>query len=510
MSFVINRGGKMMRKQPRYEVIRDEMRCDNCRACEYQCANHVHHYDALKQAMISDPLTCVDCQRCVETCHAYALKIIVNRNELRPNGYWHKQDLEEIQKQASSGGILLSAMGNPKNHIIYFDHLLLNASQVTNPSIDPLREPMETNVFLGKRSSKITRDDHDRLVIERYPHLHLSTPILFSAMSLGAISFPAHQAMLAAAKEFGTFYNCGEGGLPKGFQSDPKHIIVQVASGRFGVDVAYLDQGSAVEIKIGQGAKPGIGGHLPSRKNHTPVSETRMIEPGSEAISPAPHHDIYSIEDLKQLVDALKATTNYEKPIIVKVAAVHNIAAICSGIARSGADIIAIDGYRGGSGAVPTRIRDAVGIPIELALASVDQALCEEGIREEVSLIASGGIRNSSDVIKAIALGADAVAIGSSALIAMGCHLCGDCAKGNCNWGIATQQAELTKRLSLEQAKKQLVNLLRSWTLEIKEMMGGMGISSVEALKGNRMMLRGLHLHDNELRILGVSSVGSR
>ena len=132
-----------------------------------------------------------------------------------------------------------------------------------------------------------------------------------------------------------------------------------------------------------------------------------MIEEGSEAISPAPHHDIYSIEDLRQLVNSLKEATQYEKPIIVKVAAVHNIAAICSGIARSGADIIYIDGMRGGSGAVPTRIRDHVGIPLELALASVDQTLREEGIREDVSIIAAGGIRNSADVLKAIALGAD-------------------------------------------------------------------------------------------------------
>ena len=128
--------------------------------------------------------------------------------------------------------------------------------------------------------------------------------------------------------------------------------------------------GAAIEIKMGQGAKPGIGGHLPGAKIVGDVSRTRMIPEGSDAISPAPHHDIYSIEDLRQLVCSLKEATQYRKPVIVKVAAVHNIAAIASGIARSGADIIAIDGFRGGTGAAPTRIRDNVGIPIELALAS--------------------------------------------------------------------------------------------------------------------------------------------
>ena len=154
-----------------------------------------------------------------------------------------------------------------------------------------------------------------------------------------------------------------------------------MASGRFGVHKDYLNAGAAIEIKMGQGAKPGIGGHLPGAKIVGDVSRTRMIPEGTDAISPAPHHDIYSIEDLRQLVFSLKEATGYEKPVIVKIAAVHNVAAIASGIARSGADIIAIDGFRGGTGAAPTRIRDNVGIPIELALAAVDQRLREEGIR---------------------------------------------------------------------------------------------------------------------------------
>jgi len=497
-------------KIARYEIVRDERRCDLCKGCVYQCANQVYTYQADKQCIQINPINCVNCQRCVEFCHMQALKVIPNPNRLHENDYWSAQDRYEIIKQAQSGGILLSAMGNPKSYPIYFDHLLLNAAQVTNPSIDPLREPMETKVCLGKRSTAFHRDPNGRLKLPVHPHLHLNTPILFSAMSLGAISYPAHQALCQAAKELGTFYNCGEGGLPQDFYPDQDHIIVQVASGRFGINKDYLQHCAALEIKIGQGAKPGIGGHLPSRKNTALIAKTRMIEENSEAISPAPHHDIYSIEDLKQLVDSLKEATAYQKPIIVKVAAVHNIAAICSGIARSGADIIYIDGFRGGSGAVPTRIRDNVGIPIALALAAVDETLRQEGIREKVSLIAAGGFRNSSDVVKAIALGADAVAIGTAALIALGCHLCQDCTSGRCNWGIATQQKTLTKRLSVAQGSKQLVNLVHAWTNEIKEMMGGMGINSIESLKGNRLMLRGIHLHEEELRILGVKHAGSR
>ena len=158
----------------------------------------------------------------------------------------------------------------------------------------------------------------------------------------------------------------------------------------------------------------------PGRRSSAMYPRTRMIPEGSDAISPAPHHDIYSIEDLRQLVYSLKEATEYKKPVIVKVAAVHNIAAIASGIARSGADIIAIDGFRGGTGAAPTRIRDNVGIPIELALAAVDQRLRDEGIRNNVSLVVGGSIRSAADVVKAVALGADACYIATAALLALG------------------------------------------------------------------------------------------
>ena len=259
---------------------------------------------------------------------------------------------------------------------------------------------------------------------------------------------------------------------------------------------------------MGQGAKPGIGGHLPGTKVGADISRTRMIPEGSDAISPAPHHDIYSIEDLRQLVYSLKQSTHHKKPVIVKVAAVHNIAAIASGIARSGADIIAIDGFRGGTGAAPTRIRDNVGIPIELALAAVDQRLRDEGIRNQVGIIAGGSIRSSADVAKAIALGADAVYIATAALLALGCHLCRTCQTGMCNWGIATQRPELVARLDPKEGAKRLVNLMTAWNHEIMEMLGGMGINSIEALRGNRLMLRGIGLTAKELEILGVAHAG--
>lgn len=426
----------------------------------------------------------------------------------RENANWSHSTIEEIWRQAETGGALLSSMGSPKDYPVYWDKMLINASQVTNPSIDPLREPMETRVFLGSKKHAVQRGPDGRLIPTLSPKLDLSIPVMFAAMSYGAISYNAHKSLAMAAERLGTFYDTGEGGLHEDFYKYGKNTIVQVASGRFGVMPGYLEAGAAIEIKMGQGAKPGIGGHLPGAKITSDVSRTRMIPEGTDAISPAPHHDIYSIEDLAQLVAMLKEATGYAKPVIVKIAAVHNVSAIASGIARSGADIIAIDGMRGGTGAAPARIRDNVGIPIELALAAVDRRLRHEGIRNNVSLVASGSIRSSADVVKAVALGADAVSIGTAALLALGCHLCRSCHSGRCSWGIATQRPELVARLDPEEGAERLVNLVQAWKREIVEMMGGMGINSIEALKGNRLMLRGIGLTDAELRILGIRHAG--
>ena len=491
-----------------FEVLRNYDKCIQCRACERQCSNKVHWFDSDFGKMLSHDEKCVDCQRCVSICPTGALKIRPNENSFRKSANYTQPLMTEAYRQAGTGSVLLSSMGTPKDYPVYWDKILLNASQVTNPPIDPLREPMETRVFLGKKPTKIKYDKNGEMDLSLEPSLTLNVPIMFSAMSYGSISKNAHESLARAAEELGTYYNTGEGGLHRDFYKYGANTIVQVASGRFGVHKDYLNAGAAIEIKMGQGAKPGIGGHLPGEKIKENVAHTRMIPRGTDAISPAPHHDIYSIEDLRQLIFSVKEATEYKKPVIVKIAAVHNVAAIASGVARSGADIIAIDGFRGGTGAAPTRIRDNVGIPIELALAAVDGRLRHEGIRNEVSIVAAGSIRCSSDAVKAIALGADAVYIATPALLAMGCHLCRSCHTGKCNWGIATQEPELVKRLNPDIAYHRLVNLVTAWNHEIQEIMGGMGINSIEALRGNRLMLRGIGLTEKELQILGILHAG--
>ena len=491
----------------RYRIRKDDL-CISCLRCAKECS-----FGAITvgkdNALVFHHEKCTDCQRCVSLCPRGAIYITEYENRYRGNSVFKQDDINEILLQADTGGVLLSSMGaSGENVPIYFDKMLLNASQVTNPSIDPLREPMETSVFIGSRPECVERTKEGRIKDNLPPHLELKTPILFSAMSYGAISLNVHKALAIASERLGTYWNTGEGGLHESLYPYKENTIVQVASGRFGVHATYLNTASAIEIKIGQGAKPGIGGHLTGKKIIGDVSKTRMVPEGMDAISPAPHHDIYSIEDLAQLVMSIKEATAYKRPVIVKVAAVHNIAPIASGIARSGADIIAIDGYRGGTGAAPKRIRDNVGIPIELAIATVDQRLREERIRDRVSIIASGGIRNSSDVVKAIALGSDAVSIGTAALCALGCHICASCHTGRCAWGLATQDPELTRRLDPEKGAEHLINLVNAWTREIKEIMGGMGINSIEALRGNRMALKGVGLNSKELEILGIGYAG--
>ncbi|MDR2399525.1 MAG: alpha-hydroxy-acid oxidizing protein [Endomicrobium sp.] len=493
---------------PLFEVIRDEKKCIKCKTCVLECSNKVHSYDEKKDIFKADDMKCVNCHRCVALCPTKALIIKKYPLEFRENAVWTESAIKEIFKQSQSGGVLLSSMGNPNPSPIYWDKMLLNASQVTNPSIDPLREPIETKVMIGRKPEKLEFASNGKLITKMPPQVTLNVPVMFAAMSYGAISPNAHEALARAAEELGICYNTGEGGLNKDFYKYRKNTVVQVASGRFGVHKEYLNAGVAIEIKIGQGAKPGIGGHLPGRKVCEDVSTTRMIPVGSDAISPALHHDIYSIEDLRQLIYSLKEVTHYEKPVFVKIAAVHNAAAISSGALRAGADAIVVDGFRGGTGAAPTRVRDNVGIPIELALASIDQRLREEGIRNQGSLLISGSIRNSADIVKAIALGADAVCIGTAALIALGCHMCRTCVTGKCNWGIATQDLELVKRLEPDVMYKRLVNLVSAWNHEIQEMLGGMGMNAVDSLRGNRLMLRGIDLNQKELEILGIKYAG--
>ncbi len=494
-----------------FHPVFDLERCDyrnGCNICSRECSfgeiamkPEKGEDGVVRYRPWANLVACGSCQRCVKMCPQNAIHI-----ESRPmytgHNYWTFEQVHNIWRQSgASGGVLLVGNGATGPQRRYFDHMMFDACQVTNPSIDPLREPMEIRTYLGKKA--------DRFGGDVGPQLKLEVPIMFGAMSFGALNLRVHEAEAQSTKAAGTFWNTGEGGFHKSLRKYGQNTIVQVASGRFGVSEDYLKSAAAVEIKIGQGAKPGIGGHLPGEKVSTQISETRMIPVGSDALSPAPHHDIYSIEDLRQLIYAIKEATEYQVPVSVKIAAVHNVAAIASGIARAGADIITIDGFRGGTGATPLQIRQNTGIPVELAIAAADQRLREEGIRQTVSLVASGGIQCSSDVLKSICLGADAVYVGTPVLIALGCGVCQRCFTGKCAYGITTNRPGLAERIDVDRATEALTNLLHAWAEEMKELMGSMGISTIESLRGNRDRLRAVGLTHEEMRILGIKHAGA-
>ncbi|PKQ37244.1 MAG: FMN-binding glutamate synthase family protein [Actinobacteria bacterium HGW-Actinobacteria-1] len=496
--------------QPEFKVKIDYDKCHKCGRCVQQCGWGVYNFN---ERPIPDDAKCRACHRCVTYCPAHCISIEKNQLAYRDNDNWSPAARKAVWRQAETGGVLLTSMGNPLPYTRIFDHLVLDACQVTNPSIDPLREPMELRTFIGHKpdSVGVESDGQGGFRLAEGEgmknNLKLDTPILFSPMSYGSVSLNVHKSLAMAAQRLGTFMNTGEGGLHADLYPYQDNVIVQVASGRFGVNPDYLNRGAAIEIKIGQGAKPGIGGHLPGEKINKEVSGTRMIPQGTDAISPAPHHDIYSIEDLRQLIYALKEASGY-KPVGVKIAAVHNVAAIASGIVRAGADYVYLDGFKGGTGAAPQVIRDHIGIPIEIAIAAVDQRLRDEGIRNWASVIAAGSIRSSADVAKAIALGADAVAIGSASLMALGCHLCQSCHTGSCSWGITTQKPELTRRIDPEWGAEQLTNLVHAWSHELQEILGALGVNAVESLRGSRERLRSIGLDEQMNKVLGVKPAG--
>ncbi len=272
-----------------------------------------------------------------------------------------------------------------------------------------------------------------------------------AAMSHGALHRTAHRAIAAAFNDLGGMSNCGEGGEDErrnrgGPWEESRSRIRQVASARFGVDATYLVNADELEIKIGQGAKPGEGGHLPAHKVTAEIAAIRRTRPGQTLISPPPHHDIYSIEDLAQLVHSLRAV-NPSARICVKCPAVAELGTIAVGVAKAGADVIAISGFEGGTGAAAASSIEHAGLPLELGLTDAHQALVVNGIRRAVRLRADGGLKTPADILALMALGADEVSLGTALMIAEECIFCRGCAKGNCPAGITAGDDAHSRKL---------------------------------------------------------------
>jgi len=337
-----------------------------------------------------------------------------------------------------------------------------------------------------------------------YGQIEMTSPLYLGDMSFGALSGIPNIALARTADITGIVTGTGEGGLHPEVRKC-RRITVQWASARFGVDIDVLNTGLGIVIKIGQGAKPGIGGHLPGVKVTKPISETRRIPVGLDAISPAPHHDIYSIEDLGQRIAALKEATG--KPVFVKVGVTNYIAYIATGVARMGADGIIMDGQGAGTGAAPAVVRDNIGLPIEIAVSVVDQTLRREGLREGFTVVAAGRVSSAEDCAKLLALGADVASLGTAALIAMGCVMVHKCHLGFCPTLLTNKiEDNPAKLLSLETATRWAVNMVAGWTEELRNILDLVGVSSARELVGRRDLLVGRNVGEDELRLMGVGA----
>ena len=314
-------------------------------------------------------------------------------------------------------------------------------------------------------------------------------PIYGGGMSFGSISLNFMIARARAAKRLGTFTCTGEGGYPQQLLPFKDHIITQVATGMFGVREETIQCAPIVELKYAQGAKPGLGGHLLADKVTSEVAKMRESSVFTSLYSPFPFHSVYSVEDHKKHVDWIK-TVNPKALVSVKVSTPTDVDMVAIGSYYAGANIIHLDGGYGGTGAAPEIAKKNIAMPIEYAVPKVHKYLVSEGVRDEIVLIASGGIRTADDVGKAIALGADGCVVATAEAVAVGCTHCGNCERGRgCQVGITTTDPELSLLIDPEWGQLRIVNLFNAWTKRLRQILARFGLESIRELRGRTDLL---------------------
>ena len=330
---------------------------------------------------------------------------------------------------------------------------------------------IDVGVELNRRD-----DDAHRVRIE--------TPFYGGGMSYGSVSISTMLSRIKAATALGTFCCTGEGGYPDELKPYDDHVITQVATGLFGVREETIQRVKIVEFKYAQGAKPGLGGHLLGDKVTEGVARMREAVVGYPLFSPFPFHSVYSVEDHKKHVDWIKAM-NPKALVSVKVSTPTDVDMVAVGSYYAGAHIIHLDGSYGGTGAAPEIAKKNIAMPIEYALPKVHRFLKEEGVRDKVTVIASGGVRTPHDVAKIIALGADGVCTGTADMVALECVRCHNCESGRgCARGIATTDAELMELIQIEWGTQRIINMFMAWRKELIRILRKLGMNSIKELVG--------------------------
>lgn len=402
---------------------------------------------------------------------------------VRQSPIWAPEVIEDIQIKAELGHYRFRALG-PLRPVPNFDDLVFIPSTLSRVPLEGYREKCLTETVLGTRFA-------------RKP-IVLETPITITGMSFGALSRNAKVALGLAATRLGISTTTGDGGMLPAEREASRLLVYQVLPSRYGFNPHHLRAADAVEICVGQGAKPGTGGVLLGEKVSAEIAAMRDLPPGVDQRSPVRHPDWVGPDDLIIKIEELREATDWEKPIYVKLGA-SRVADDVKLAAKAGADVIVLDGMEAGTGAAPGILMDHTGMPTMPALVQAVEALREIGLLGQVQLIVSGGIRNGVDAAKALALGADAVSIGTAALIALNCNkplyledyhqlgtepgACHHCHTGRCPVGITTQDPQLMARLEVEKAAERVVNFINSMTMELQMLARACGKANVHDLE---------------------------
>lgn len=416
--------------------------------------------------------------------------------------------IEDIQAKAESGLYRIRGYGALRERRwATFDDLTFLPCSLTRIPLEGYREKCSTKTLLGTRFAS--------------QPIELDVPVMIAGMSWGALSYNAKAALAKGAASVGSSNTTGDGGMLMAERENSKTLIYEVLPSRYGINIHHMRMADAIELTIGQGAKPGTGGLLLGSKVSDVIARQRDLPVGVDQRSPARHPDFLGPDDMIVKVEELREATDWRVPIFIKMGA-SRVFDDVKLAAKAGADVIVVDGMEGGTGASPAILQEHTGIPTLAAVCEARAALEDCGLYGEVQLIIAGGIRDGVDAAKAIALGADAVYIGTAALIALNCnrplyvedyhklgaepHYCHHCHTGRCPVGITTQDPDLMQRLDVDEGAERVANLLRAMTLEIQMLARACGKSDVHHLEPEDMAALSLEAS----AICGIPLAGTR
>lgn len=470
--------------------------CTHCNICVEVCPTGAHiagdgfvRMPQPKSELCIGPNCRSDGRNCVTECPADALRVESNQSyDVLGDARWPADLLNATWHEAEYGTA-------PRNDLEWrigrsgggFDQLRFKVeddlAKVSNPSKDLTAAYRQALSEVDMRLPLNRRHDDAEAIT-------INTPWYGGGMSYGSISLSVMLARASAAQRLGYFISTGEGGYPIELSRFKDNVITQVATGLFGVREETLQWARIIEIKYAQGAKPGLGGHLLADKVTRDVAEVREAVEHTNLFSPFPFHSVYSVEDHKKHLDWLRAV-NPRALISVKVSTPDDVDMVAVGSYYAGAHIIHLDGGYGGTGAAPDIAKKNIALPIEYAITKAHKFLEREGIRDQITLMASGGLRTPYDVAKAIALGADGAVIGTAELVAVECVRCANCESGRgCPKGIATTDAGLTPIIGSHWGGQRIVNMYSAWLGELALLLRALGLKSIAELRGRTDLLR--------------------